>query len=101
MPFEMCSYIQSVLVQGTVYVGGGFAYGDNMYIVMAYEVTSGKWTKLSPYRDRYFAMTVINNQLVLVGGVGRDDVRSKVLGVWRADSKKWTHPYPDMLTARE
>ena len=26
--------------------------------------------------------------------------RSKVLGVWRADSKKWTHPYPDMPTAR-
>ena len=25
---------------------------------------------------------------------------SKVLGLWRADSKEWTHPYPDMPTAR-
>ena len=102
MPFGMGTYLQSVLVEGTVYVGGGSTgHGsDSNYEIMAYNISSGQWTKLPPYRAHAFAMTVISNQLVLVGGVERGGDRSKVLGVWRADSKKWTHPYPNMLTSR-
>ena len=48
------------------------------------------------YRTRGFAMTVTNNHLVLVGGIEH----FKTVGVWRPDSKKWTHPYPDMPTPR-
>ena len=98
MPFGMSFYIQSVQVQGTLYVGGGAAAGDNDYIVMTYDISAGKWATLPPYSTHYFAMTAIDNHLVLVGGVGRDGVRSKVLGVWSEDTKKWTHPYPDMTT---
>ena len=101
MPFEMSDYIQSVQVQGTLYVGGGVVSGDNMYIVMRYDISAGKWATLPPYSTRYFAMTAISNHLVLVGGVGRDGVRSKVLGVRSEGSKKWTHPYPDITTPRE
>ena len=101
MPFEMSNYIQSVVVQGTVYVGGGWATSDNDdYIIMEYDSRSGKWSRLPPYTLCYFAMTVINNQLVVVGGVGKQERMSKLLGVWKTDSKKWIHPYPDMLTAR-
>ena len=86
-----CSlYIQ---VQGTLYVGGD-ADGDNDYIVMPYDISAAKWATLPPYSTRFFAMTAIDNHLVLVGGKGRDGARSKVLGVWSEDSKKWTHPYP-------
>ena len=68
---------------------------------MEYDTRSRKWGRLPPYyRQRYFAMTVINNKLVLVGGVGKQNRRSKLLSVWRNDSKKWTRPYPDMPTAR-
>ena len=99
MPFGMAG--QSVVVQGRVYVGGGWVgFGsDDHNIVMEYDISSGKWAKLTPYRACYFAMTVINNQLVLVGGEEHGGC-SKVLGVWRAESKEWTHPYPDMPTAR-
>ena len=45
-------------------------------------------------------MTAINNQLVLVGGYEHGGGGSKVLGVWDADNKQWTHPYPEMHTAR-
>ena len=101
MPFGMSHYIQSVQVQGTLYVGGGFAAaGDNEYIVMTYDISAGKWATLPPYSTRWFAMTAIDNHLVLLGGEGRDGVRSKVLGVWSEDTKKWTHPYPDMTTPR-
>ena len=100
MPFGIELYVQSVVVQGTVYVGGDAGSGsDDNYIVMEYDTSSGKWAKLPPYRAFAFAMTVINNQLVLVGGVEHGHP-SKVLGVWRAGSREWTHPYPDMPTAR-
>ena len=97
----MSGYVQSVVVQGTVYIGGGYAgrgSGKN-YIIMAFDITSGKWTTLPPYRTINFAMTAINNQLVLVGGVDHGDA-SRVLGVWGADNKQWTHPYPVMHTGR-
>ena len=102
MPFEMSGPVQSVQVQGTVYVGGGEAgYGSHKNcIVMAYDINSSKWTLLPPYKTHYFAMTVISNQLVLVGGEVRDGFKSTMVGVWRADSRKWTHPYPDMSISR-
>ena len=82
-----------------MWVGGGVADGPNEYIVMEYDTSSGKWATLPPYRACYFAMTVIHNQLVLVGGQ-EHGAESKVLGVWGAGGKAWTHPYPDMATAR-
>ena len=97
MPFGMTGYVQSVRVQGTLYVGGGMAADNNEYIVMTYDISAGKWATLPPYSKRSFAMTAIDNHLVLVGGTGRDGV-SKKLGVWSEDSKNWTNPYPDMTT---
>ena len=88
------------MVQGIVYVGGGWADGNNRHIVMEYVTRSGKWGMLTPYRLCNFAMTVINNQLVLVGGEDKWIRKSKLLAVWSTDSEEWTHPYPDMPTAR-
>ena len=98
MPFTVHGYVQSVVVQWTVYVGGGYSSMCE-YVVVAFDITSGKWTTLPPYKTFFFTMTAINNQLVLVGGVdhGGD---SKVLGVLSANNKQWTHPYPEMHTAR-
>ena len=90
MPFGMGGYIQSVVVYGRVYVGGGNSSND--YVVMEYESDSGRWGTLPPYTTRWFGMTAIHNQLVLVGGRLRDYSRSRSLGVWRAQDKKWTHP---------
>ena len=102
MPFVMTGYIQSVRVQGTVYVGGGGAGhdGENRFVIMAYDISSSTWSTLPPYRLWQFAMTVIHNELVLVGGENRDEASEKVLAVWSAESKTWTHPYPDMREAR-
>ena len=100
MPFGMGGYAQSAVAQGRVYVGGGHAERHiDGSVVMEYSPYSGEWTTLPPYRAYWFAMTVSNNQLVLVGGRERHRA-SKVLGVWRADRKEWTHPYPAMSTAR-
>ena len=98
MPHPMSNFVQSVVVQGKVYVGGGDGCADDSTL-MVYDISSGEWATLPSYRTCYFAMAVINNQLVLVGG--REGLSaSRALGVWRADHATWTHPYPDMPTAR-
>ena len=102
MPFAMDNHIQSVEVEGTVYVGGGDAdKTNNMYIVMAYDTQSYKWHTLPPYSAEKFAMTTIHNKLVLVGGrhhLYRETVGQ--LGVWQTDSNRWTLPFPPMPTPR-
>ena len=99
MPFGMSGYVQSVVVEGTAYVGGGYTASFNDCIVMTYDISTEKWATLPPYRSWGFAITAINNQLVLVGGTEHGGDKSKVLGVWDADNKQWTHPYPEMYEA--
>ena len=99
MPFSMSSYIQSVEVDGTVYVGGGYGDKDeDGYTVMAYSMQSCKWHTLPPYSAKWFAMTTINNKLILVGG--HHDTQVDQLGVWKTDSNQWTRPFPPMPTPR-
>ena len=91
MPFNK-SDIQSVEVDGTVYMVGG---GD----VMAYSMQSCKWHTLPPYSASRFAMTTINNKLILVGG-RHNYTEVNQLGVWKTDSNQWTRPFPPMPTPR-
>ena len=100
MPFSMSTYIQSVEVDGTVYVGGGNAdKKEDEYTVMAYNMQSRKWHTLPPYSARTFVLTTINNKLILVGGRhGYAEVDQ--LGVWKTDSNQWTCPFPPMPTPR-
>ena len=102
MPFGVGGYyVQSVMVQQKVYIGGGDTslFGHkNDFIVMEHDTLSGKWATLPPYRACHFGMAKVNNQLVLVGGKEQGS-EVKLLGAWRAESKEWTHPYPDMPTA--
>ena len=101
MPLGMVGYIQSVVVKRRVYFGGGHVENDDDddYVIMEYDISSEKWAKLPPYRVCHFAMAVIGSQLVLVGGEQHRHC-SKVLGIWRPESKEWAHPYPDMSIAR-
>ena len=105
MPFGMTNYIQSVTIQDTVYVGGGFAgfkhLNNNNCIVMAYNTRSYKWHQLPPYTADSFAMVVINNQLVMVGGEDSNSHPTNLLGMWDTGSSQWTRPYASMPTARD
>ncbi len=99
MPFAMSGSIQSVVINGMVYVGGGSVdvgggwtnRDENEYIVMTYDTHSGRWGTLPPYRTWGFGMTVIRDQLVLVGGKDEDRNYSKSIGVWRSAVRNgWT-----------
>ncbi len=101
MPVAMSGYIKSVEINDTVYVGGGVTDRDeDKYIVMAYNTQSCQWHTLPPYSTRWFAMTTINNILVVVGGRNRENSDSSELGEWQPDSNQWTHPFPPMSTPR-
>ena len=100
MPLSISSYIQSVEVDGTVYVGGGDADEDeDSYTVMAYDTQTCKWHTLPPYSARWFTMTTINKTLILVGGCHGHTVVDQ-LCVWKTDSNQWTLPFPPMPTPR-
>lgn len=69
---------------------------------MEYDIFTEEWATLPPYyRATDFAMTVVNKQLLLVGGYDEEqDLDLNILGVWIATDKKWAHPYPEMITPR-
>ncbi len=100
MPISMSGFIQSVKIGDILYVGGGYTVKDEDYLsVMTYNIESSEWHTLSPYIASCFAMTVINNKLVLIGGVVKKEncfSSTKELGEWQSDSNEWTHPYPPM-----
>ena len=99
MPLGMYDYVQSVLVHGTMYVGGGTVKGDNGNIVMAYKISTGKWSMLPLYSTHHFAMAAVDNQLILVGGVGGDGHKSTRISTWRPDRLAWT-PHLKMMSTK-
>ncbi|XP_064407317.1 uncharacterized protein LOC135352086 [Halichondria panicea] len=98
MPIKMDGSVQSVVIGDTVYVGGGSADNDrDMCTVMKLE--QDQWTKLPKYTAKWFAMTSLANQLVLVGGTDpRNNKCTNQLAL--LESGEWTHPYPPMNIAR-
>ena len=80
MPLTLAGYIQTVEVDGTVYVGGGQSETHD-HIVMAYNTRSSKWHYLPSYSTGYFSMAVVDHRLVLVGGFCKTDHYSRELGV--------------------
>ena len=69
MSIGMSFYPQAVVLKGKVYIGGGSAINNTQNsIVMCYNIERNHWTILPEYHYIYFAMTAINEELVLVGG---------------------------------
>jgi len=100
MPFAMSLFIQSVEIDGNIYVGGGdTSTVDRDYVVMVCTVQSCQWHTLPPYCARYFAMSAIKNQLVLVGGDHKSNAIGTV-GAWDNRKNQWSFPYPPMPTPR-
>ena len=100
MPIEMGITVQSVVIEGFVYIGGGSASdGRDMCTVMKLDMQRDKWTKLPQYSARNFAMVSLANQLVLVGGY--DSVKQKLTNqIALLTTGSWTSPYPPMKIAR-
>ena len=97
LPFGVrCAH--TAVVKGQVYVGGGYARGNNNeYMVMRYDPSSGEWSQLPKSTERWFAMTSVKGQLLLAGGAGG----STAIQLWDSEGYRWnTQHYPRMPTGR-
>lgn len=101
MPRVMECYVQSVMVHGTLYIGGGLSSrnDNNNNTVMSFDTSQRRWGELPRYTTNGFAMVVIDDQLVLVGG-SEQMHRSTSVGVWSSSGRMWQHPYPEMSERR-
>ena len=98
MPFGMRYHPQAIVLNGKVYLGGGKSEKSTQ--VMMYDPRHELWALLPAYQFELFAMTVVDDQLVLVGGEDTHTKRkTNVLGAWDEKLCYWTHPFPPMLTA--
>ena len=90
-----------VVFKEKVYIGGGIASSDReTQTVMIYNPKLDFYDTLPPYTYKYFAMAVVDNQLVLIGGRNvQTNKKTNKLGVWNEQSKRWTYPLPQMTTA--
>ena len=102
MKYGMTSYPYCVVLERSVYVGGGYTGGgDDGYYIQVFNMKTNKWSRLPRYEYRYFAMTVINHHLTLVGGLGVGGWEvTNLLAVYEPSSQQWTYPYNPMPTPR-
>ena len=97
----MWAYPSVVVFKEKVYIGGGGASSDrDKRTVVVYDPKRDSCNTLPPYAYKWFSMVVVNDQLVLVGGMELPTNKmTNKLGVWNEQSKRWTHPLPPMTTA--
>ena len=101
LPFAMGNYVQSVVVQGMLYVGGGdseLKRRDDDYEILEYSTAAKKWSRIK-CPVCYFTMAVVNKRVVRVGGY-KDGKREKQLAVWNEHTREWIFPYRFMSIAR-
>ena len=101
MPFGISAYPQVAVLKEKVYIGGGNTPTDKeRHVIIVYDPLKDTYVKLPPYTHKYFAMAVVGDKLVLIGGEqDKKPEFTNQLGVWNSESLKWAHPLPPMSTA--
>ena len=106
MRFKLSSYPQVVVVKGKVFLRGAHLRPDknseslvDHQTVLVYDPQADDWSQLLPYSFSWFAMTVLNDQLVVVGGQALTREKTDLLGMWDENMRSWIHPLPPMLKA--
>ena len=112
---------KTVTINGKVYLG----YGEH---ILEYTPENDEWVELPEPPVEDFDLAVLNNQLVLVGGIelstgkrtndmkketvdsdsdeesdndeSETELTTNKLTVFDTSSRQWVHPYPPMATAR-
>jgi len=88
---------QAVVFNGTVYVGGGGSRTNPHFRIDIYYPSTDKWVSTIKTPHKLFAMTVLMDKLVIVGGGLQTDHRTNKVLVLEIDQWK---DYTKMPTAR-
>ena len=87
----------AVWLNGLVYVGGGYETGGESYIINCYDPVNNSWRSSINTPNCYFAMTTLNDNLLIAGGEDRSYKRTnRILTMNAGQLKKHTK----MITAR-
>ena len=102
IPFQMSTTIQSVVIGDAVFVGGGDTNSEySSCTIMKFDLQQDEWTTLPQYSAKWFAMTSLNNQLLLVGGYNIGIQKStNQIAMFVVESAAFQYPYPPMKIAR-
>ena len=87
----------AVWLNGLVYVGGGNETGGASYIINCYDTVNNSWSSPINTPYRHFAMTTLNNKLLIAGG--RDKSYKKTNQILTMDAGQLKN-YTKMITAR-
>ena len=90
----------AVWLNGLVYVGGGYETGErSLYIINCYDPVNNSWS--SPINTPYchFAMTTLNNNLLIAGGWDKSRKRTNQILTTDAGHDQLKN-YTKMITAR-
>ena len=95
---ESCYWHIAVLLNGLIYVGGGREGGGYAsYTINCYDPINNLWNFVINTPACNFAMTTLNNKLLIAGGLDKDGKRSnQILKMDTGQLKKYTN----MITAR-
>ena len=93
LPIDVLLCAFSVVINGVVYCGGNNPLSPD---VIQLTPENGDWSKLPRSPVTGFAMTSLNGQLVLAGGMGGD----ARITVWDSGHSEWVYLYPPMGTGR-
>ncbi len=98
-PVKMASG-RAVIISGKVYYGGGVCDDINgMYCLYCYDLARGAWSTLPKLPVRWFALGIVKDELVAVGGVDQSGSASNVVHLL-VNGKNWKRSIPPMPTAR-
>ena len=88
---------RAVMFNNAIYVGGGFSRDgeDNVKTIDVYDTVSDSWSIIDTPHE-LFAITVLMNKLLVVGGMVDQEVTRKVLVL---ENNQWKD-YTEMPTAR-
>ena len=89
----------AVLFNGAIYVGGGFCdNNNNMYRINIYHPDTNKWGHAIDTPHERFAMTILTDKLIIVGGVTKspNEVTNKLVVLESGQLRDYTQ----MPTAR-
>ncbi len=100
LPLEVGS-LQSILVKGSIYVGGGVTKKiADYHVVFQYDLGRDGWYTLPPCPVRGFALGQFQGHLITVGGVTlEEEVTGKVYR-FREAARVWEEYLKPMLTPR-
>ena len=100
MECRMTYYPRCVVLERRVYVGGGYTDWGDDHIVFKYDPDTDKCSRLPRYQYQWFAISIINSRLTLVGGCDDSRKPTNQLAVYEPSSQHWTYPYHPMPTPR-